>query len=93
MEQGKKTYQDFIVKESLEEFRKEAKEVIKSNFEEGINALPYFAIIFNEVRQAVSLNNDIIQMLGISNIEDDLGSRPGEILNCIHSRDTILLNS
>ncbi len=73
----------------LEEIREEANELFKTHFEEILNSLPYNAIIVNEERQVVFLNQNIIQMLGITNIEEALGARPGEIFNCLHSRDYI----
>jgi len=73
----------------LEEIREEANELFKTHFEEILNSLPYNAIIVNEERQVIFLNQNIIQMLGITNIEEALGARPGEIFNCLHSRDYI----
>jgi signal transduction histidine kinase len=76
-------------RKSLEEIKEEAKDFFQTHFEEILNLIPNIAIIVNEERQAVFLNETVIQMFGIKNIEDALGSRPGEIFNCIHSQDYI----
>lgn len=76
-------------RKSLKEVKEEAKLFIKNHYEELLNVLPNIAIIVNEERQVVFLNETVIQMLGIKNIEEVLGARPGEIFNCIHSNDYI----
>ncbi|MFX1363771.1 MAG: ATP-binding protein [Promethearchaeota archaeon] len=76
-------------RKSLEEIRKEVKEFFKSYFEELLNSIPNMALIVNEERQVVFLNQTIIELLGLNNIEDAMGSRPGEIFKCIHSQDFI----
>jgi len=76
-------------RKSLIEVKEEAKLFFKNHYEELLNVLPNIAIIVNEERQVVFLNETVIQMLGIKNIEEVLGARPGEIFNCIHSNDYI----
>ncbi|MFX1278928.1 MAG: PAS domain-containing sensor histidine kinase [Promethearchaeota archaeon] len=83
------TYYAPAKRKSLEEIREEIKEIFNTNFEEILNMIPNMVLIVNEERQAVFLNQKIIQMLGIKNIEEAMGSRPGEIFNCIHSKDFI----
>jgi K+-sensing histidine kinase KdpD len=53
--------------------------------EELIDALPYIAVILNRNREIVFSNHALLQLMGIDNIEELLGQRPGEALNCIHS--------
>jgi hypothetical protein len=76
-------------RKSLEEVREEAKVIFQTHFVEILNLIPNIAMIVNEERQAVFLNQAFIQSFGIKNIEDAMGSRPGEILSCIHSQDFI----
>jgi signal transduction histidine kinase len=62
-----------------------------SNFKyvsEIINALPYIAAILNKERQVVFANKALLQLLGINDLDECLGQRPGELLNCIHARET-----
>ena len=56
-----------------------------SYIEELITALPYVAVILNQNREIVFSNKALLQLMGIENMEELLGQRPGEALNCIHS--------
>lgn len=56
-----------------------------SYIEELIAALPYIAVILNQEREIVFSNKALLQLIGIENMEELLGQRPGEALNCIHS--------
>ena len=56
-----------------------------SYIEELIAALPYIAVILNQKREIVFGNNALLQLMGIENMEELLGQRPGEALQCIHS--------
>lgn len=76
-------------RKGLKEVKEEAKLFLKNHYEELLSVFPNIAIIVNEERQVVFLNESVIQMLGIKNIEEVLGARPGEIFNCIHSNDYI----
>lgn len=76
-------------RKSLEEIREEVKEFFNTNFEEILNSIPNMAIIVNKERQVVFLNQAVLQLLGIKDIEVAMGSRPGEIFKCIHSKDYI----
>ncbi|MFX0142916.1 MAG: ATP-binding protein [Candidatus Hodarchaeota archaeon] len=76
-------------RKSLEEIREEAKEFFKTYFEEILNSIPNITLIVNEERQVVFLNKTVINLFGIKNIEEAIGSRPGEIIKCIHSQDYI----
>jgi K+-sensing histidine kinase KdpD len=53
--------------------------------EELIDALPYIAAILNRYREIVFSNNALLQLIGIVNMEELLGQRPGEAMDCIHS--------
>ncbi|MFX1374817.1 MAG: ATP-binding protein [Promethearchaeota archaeon] len=76
-------------RKNLEEIRGEVKEFFKTYFEELLNSIPNMALIVNEERQVVFLNQPLIRLLGIKNIEEAMGSRPGEIFKCIHSQEFI----
>ena len=51
-----------------------------------LDSLPEPAMILNTQRQVVLANHKLAGLLN-AEPEELLGSRPGEILNCIHSRD------
>jgi signal transduction histidine kinase len=51
------------------------------------NATPGLAAILNQQRQVVYCNDALLTQLGISDITDVLGARPGEALHCIHADD------
>lgn len=56
-----------------------------SNVKEILNALPYIAAILNPQRQIVYTNDSLLKMLNINSVEELLGYRPGEAINCIHN--------
>jgi K+-sensing histidine kinase KdpD len=58
-----------------------------SNVKEILNALPYIAAILNPQRQIVYSNDSLLKMLNLKSVEELLGYRPGEAINCIHSGD------
>jgi len=58
-----------------------------SNVKEILNALPYIAAILNPQRQIVYSNDSLLKMLNINSVEELLGYRPGEAINCIHAKD------
>lgn len=43
--------------------------------------------VLNEHRQIVALNTSFIEMLGIEDIEQVLGLRPGEAVECVHAHE------
>jgi len=51
---------------------------------ELMGALPYVVTILNSDRQIVFSNEALLKKIGL-NMEEVLGKRPGEALNCIHS--------
>jgi signal transduction histidine kinase len=44
--------------------------------------------VLNEQRQIISLNETLMEMLGITDAGQALGLRPGEVINCIHAHET-----
>jgi hypothetical protein len=73
--------------------RKSQNQVIEENkslmripyLKEVLDVLPNLSAILNEERQAIYVNQNILDLLGIKDINDILGERPGEIFGCIHS--------
>ncbi|MFH1985110.1 MAG: HAMP domain-containing sensor histidine kinase [Pseudomonadota bacterium] len=43
--------------------------------------------VLNEQRQILAVNDTLLQMLGISDIGQVMGLRPGEAIGCVHSAD------
>jgi signal transduction histidine kinase len=52
-----------------------------------MQAIPGYAMLINQRRQIVAVNNDVLSVSGVSGSEDLIGKRPGEALNCIHACD------
>jgi hypothetical protein len=52
--------------------------------EKIINSLPYLGAILNDKRQIVFANDKLLEMFELSGIENILGQRTGELLNCIN---------
>lgn len=50
------------------------------------NSIPDILLILNDKRQVVFSNQRILDLLGLDTIDKILGLRPGEILNCQHSK-------
>jgi signal transduction histidine kinase len=50
-----------------------------------INSLPYYGAILNDKRQIVFANEKLLDTIGLTSIENILGLRPGETLNCINA--------
>lgn len=50
-----------------------------------LDSLPYMCAILNEERQAVYVNENILNFLGITNIDEILGERPGELFGCVYA--------
>jgi signal transduction histidine kinase len=53
--------------------------------EQLLNSFPDIYLILNDKRQIVFANRVTLKALGLDNMSDILGKRPGEALNCIHS--------
>lgn len=76
--------------------RKSFREILDESrvFPEGeytrklMDALPMMAAILNRERQVLYANKTLLNSIGIDNLEDILGKRPGELVRCIHSSET-----
>jgi len=69
-----------------EELLKEIEFVSKNPIIDGLlHSVSGFLAVLNEHRQILSLNHSLLEMLGVDNVEEALGLRPGEALQCIHS--------
>lgn len=58
------------------------------NLTDIINGLPYIIVILNKERQLVYCNQFLVDLLGARDISILLGIRPGELINCIHAKET-----
>jgi signal transduction histidine kinase len=52
--------------------------------EKIMNSLPYLGAILNDKRQIVFSNDKLLEMFELSSIENILGLRHGELLNCVN---------
>lgn len=52
-----------------------------------LNAVGGLLAILDKNRQIVALNKTFMEALGIKDITDILGLRPGEFLECIHANE------
>ena len=52
------------------------------------NTISEIVLIVNEERQIIYSNKQLLDILGVSDIDAIVGQRPGEILNCVHSDET-----
>ncbi|MBU0728685.1 MAG: HAMP domain-containing histidine kinase [Proteobacteria bacterium] len=46
-------------------------------------------IILNEYRQILASNISFLELIGITSIEEIIGLRPGEAINCVHAYDAL----
>jgi signal transduction histidine kinase len=53
--------------------------------QELLNSLPSAAGILNSKRQAIFINQFLLNSLGINSFESLFGKKPGEILGCLHA--------
>ncbi|MBN2543544.1 HAMP domain-containing histidine kinase [bacterium] len=44
-------------------------------------------LVLNEYRQILTVNDAMLNLLGINDISEIMGCRPGEAINCVHSRE------
>lgn len=58
-----------------------------ANVEQVMNALPEFAGILNRQRQFLLANQQLLDLVGMNELEEILGNRPGEALDCVHAHD------
>lgn len=52
-----------------------------------LNAAPVIAMVLNQERQIVALNQHLLEVVGAAAAEDVLGLRPGEALECRNAAD------
>ena len=52
-----------------------------------LNAIPIIAMVLNRQRQVVHGNRKFVDVLGIGDIREALGKRPGEAFRCIHAAE------
>jgi signal transduction histidine kinase len=52
-----------------------------------INSYPHVSVVLNRDRQIVLSNNQLVKAAGLERLEQTLGDRPGDVLNCIHSTE------
>lgn len=71
-----------------EDLRREI-EIISQNafIDEMLHTVSGLLAVLNDHRQIVALNDTMMKMLGVANIGDVLGIRPGEALGCVHSTE------
>ena len=55
--------------------------------QEVLNSNSHLSAIVNRQRQIILSNQHLGKIAGLKNLEQIIGDRPGEILNCIHSTD------
>lgn len=53
-----------------------------------MQAMPGYAMLINQQRQIIALNSTMLCVSGARGIEELIGKRPGEALNCVHACDT-----
>lgn len=53
-----------------------------------LDAVPNVLLILNEQRQAVFANESCLQLLNLRRRSEVLGLRPGELIGCIHAKET-----
>ena len=56
-----------------------------SDFTSVFNQMPNMALVVNQKRQIVFGNQQLLNELGLDNIEDSLSLKPGELLKCIYA--------
>jgi hypothetical protein len=59
----------------------------QENIIEIINSLPYLTAILNENREIICCNESALKTSDNATLEQILGKRPGDALNCIHAKD------
>lgn len=84
-------FDDLEKRLSYEEIRMEAAIFSGGNpYAEALNMVKTMVLILDKTRQIVFANKELISKLGFLSLEQVLGKRPGEIVNCIHAADAAL---
>lgn len=68
--------------------RDAASVVQKGIMEHVTRSVPCLTLILNKQRQAVYVNDRMVEALGARSPDDLLGKRPGEMLHCVHACET-----
>jgi signal transduction histidine kinase len=58
------------------------------DFKKLVNSVPNIILILNKERQTVFCNQSLLGLLNVQDLNWVRGQRPGELINCIHSRET-----
>ena len=70
-------------KDSIQRLYREVK--YQPHLKELCDALPHVVMILNNDRQIVFSNQKLLDLVGLSMVDECLGLRPGELFNCIHA--------
>lgn len=71
-----------------EELAAEIEIVTRNSVLDGLlHSVSGLIAVLNEHRQIVAINDSFMRMIGIENLEEALGLRPGEAVQCIHARE------
>ena len=58
-------------------------------FSSVFNQLPNMGLVVNQDRSVVFINQKLLSDIGMSTIHEVLGMRPGELIQCIHTRGQV----
>lgn len=72
-------------RKSIEQVNKDFSTLSNNACSYYFDFFPLPLLVLNEQRQAVFSNQSFVKMLGINDVNDFLGRRPGEIMRCIYS--------
>lgn len=73
----------------LEVLRRQAEELFSNKTVTGIiDSIPEMILILNPQRQAVFVNQTLMEKLNIKDEKEVIGKRPGEIFQCIHALES-----
>lgn len=83
---SKKTYYAPAERTDSETLKKERSVFVSNKIALSLlNAISDLAMVLNEQRQILVVNNVLVRSLGIEDPEKLIGVRPGELLQCVHS--------
>lgn len=82
------TYFASAERSSPEELRDELATVTNNPIIDGLlKSVSGLLAVLDEHRQILSVNDSLLEMLGLANAHDILGLRPGEAIACIHAQE------
>ncbi len=73
-----------LTRASASELDAEA-QLIPQQFIPVFNAMPNIGLILNRYRQILFGNEPMIRRLGLRNLDEAFGRRPGELMRCVHA--------